>query len=283
MSRWSVVRLVTGREVRERLRSKPLLASTGLTLVLLVVVVVVLVASATGDDDRPAFDVGAVGAQSAQVVAVARDLAGDEAEVHLTEVSDAEEARALVEADGDDRLDAVVLDDRIVVADPDDLDPGLAAILQAAHREVALATVLEEAGASPEQRAEATPEPLALDAAGGDDSTDDRVGFATVGTVLLYAQLIGFGYWVASGIVEEKASRVVEILLAKARPRPLLAGKLLGVGFVGLLQLVVFLVVGLAVAGATEVAKPPPGSTGVAVALVAWFLAGYALSPRCSP
>jgi ABC-2 type transport system permease protein len=276
MSRWGVVRLVTGREVRERLRSKPLLASTALTLVLLVVVV--LVASAVGGgDDRPSFDVGAVGAQSARVVAVAGDLAGDEAEVELTEVADTEEARALVEADGDDRLDAVVLDDRIVVADADELDPGLAAILQAANREVALATVLDEAGTSPEQRAEATPAPLELDAVGGDDRTDERVGFATVGTILLYTQLIGFGYWVSSGIVEEKASRVIEILLAKAGPRPLLAGKVLGVGLVGLLQLVVFLVVGLGVAAATDVVTPPPGTTGVAVALVAWFLAGYAL------
>jgi ABC-2 type transport system permease protein len=51
----------------------------------------------------------------------------------------------------------------------------------------------------------------------------------------------------------------------------------LGIGIVGMAQLVLFLVVGLGVAASTEVAKPPPGTAGVALALVGWFLAGYAL------
>ena len=48
--------------------------------------------------------------------------------------------------------------------------------------------------------------------------------------LLLYGQLLGYGYWVAAGVVEEKASRIVEILLATIRPRQLLAGKVLGIG-----------------------------------------------------
>ncbi len=180
----------------------------------------------------------------------------------MTEVEGEADARRRV----DDDLDAVVLDDRIVVAA--ELDPQLAALLQAANREVALAAVLDDMGAAPEQRAAATPRPMSVDDVEDSDAADDRVGLATFGTTLLYAQLIGFGYWVASGIVEEKSSRVIEILLAKARPRPLLAGKVLGIGIVGMAQLVLFLVVGLGVAASTEVAKPPPGTAGVAVALV---------------
>ena len=48
--------------------------------------------------------------------------------------------------------------------------------------------------------------------------------------LLLYGQLIGYGFWVAVGVVEEKSSRVVEILLATIRPRQLLAGKVIGIG-----------------------------------------------------
>ena len=43
----------------------------------------------------------------------------------------------------------------------------------------------------------------------------------------------------ATGVVEEKQSRVVELLLATIKPWQLLAGKILGLGAVGLLQLVI--------------------------------------------
>ena len=49
--------------------------------------------------------------------------------------------------------------------------------------------------------------------------------------------MIAYGYIVASGVVEEKASRVIEVLLATIKPRDLLAGKVLGLGVLGLTQL----------------------------------------------
>ena len=51
-------------------------------------------------------------------------------------------------------------------------------------------------------------------------------------------------------MVEEKASRVVEILLATIRPRELLAGKVIGLGLLGLGQLLLVAAVGLVVATA---------------------------------
>jgi ABC-2 type transport system permease protein len=271
MTRWEVLRLVAGREARERLRSKALMASTVGSLVVLVAVIVIA-GLAAGEDDTPEFDVGVVGARGAAVASTAADLAEGHAELDVTEVPSEARARRLVD---DDDLDAVVLDDRILVAE--ELDPQLAAILQAAHREVVLADVLTEAGATPEQQAAAAVDPLPTDAVEAGDTTDDRVGVATIGTLLLYGQLIGFGYWVAAGIVEEKSSRVVELLLAKARPRPLLAGKVLGIGVVGVGQLLLFLAVGVGTAALTDVAEVPPGTGGVAGALVGWFVAGYTL------
>jgi ABC-2 type transport system permease protein len=44
---------------------------------------------------------------------------------------------------------------------------------------------------------------------------------------------------VAQGVVEEKATRIMEILLATVRPSELLAGKVLGIGLVALLQLAI--------------------------------------------
>src|SRR2546425_9342845 len=50
--------------------------------------------------------------------------------------------------------------------------------------------------------------------------------FRSGAAILLYVGLVFAGSWVASGIVEEKSSRVVEVMLAAVRPEELLAGKL---------------------------------------------------------
>ena len=61
-----------------------------------------------------------------------------------------------------------------------------------------------------------------------------NAGIAFIGVLLLYGQLFGYGLWVATGVIEEKASRVVEMLLSAIRPRQLLAGKIIGIGALGL-------------------------------------------------
>ncbi len=48
---------------------------------------------------------------------------------------------------------------------------------------------------------------------------------AFVGVLALYGQLFAYGYWVAAGVIEEKSSRVVEVLLATVRPSQLLRGQ----------------------------------------------------------
>ena len=271
MSNWTAIRLVAEREVRERGRSKAFIVSTAVSVVILAAIVVIA-STVAGDDDRPSFDVGTVGERPAEVAAVAVDLAGGDADLDVREVRDEAEADRLVEA-GD--LDAALVDDRLVVGDEPSAQ--LAALLQAANREVALATVLDEAGATPEQVAAAAPDPLHTDAVDPDDDSGERKGVAVVGTMLLYFQLFGYGYWVASGIVEEKASRVVELLLAKTRARPLLAGKLLGIGLMGFAQLALFVGVGLGLTLALGGVDLPAGTAGVAAALLGWFVLGYAL------
>jgi ABC-2 type transport system permease protein len=95
--------------------------------------------------------------------------------------------------------------------------------------------------------------------------------------ILLFVALMNAGQLVAQGVVEEKTSRVVELLLATLRPWQLMAGKVLGIGGVGLAQLVV--VVGSAVAvalgfGILESTSLDIGS--VAVWALVWFVVGFA-------
>jgi ABC-2 type transport system permease protein len=77
-------------------------------------------------------------------------------------------------------------------------------------------------------------------------------------------------------VVEEKSSRVIEILLATIRPRDLLAGKVLGLGLLGLGQLLIISLFGLVIAAATG-SLDVDGDLVVAVALsLGWFILGYA-------
>ena len=85
-----------------------------------------------------------------------------------------------------------------------------------------------------------------------------------------------YGQWVISGVVEEKNNRVVELLLSTVQPRHLLAGKVIGIGLLGLGQLA--LVAGLAAALLAAGAFDAPKSLGGNVALVVpWFALGFAL------
>ena len=59
-----------------------------------------------------------------------------------------------------------------------------------------------------------------------------------------------YGMNVARSIIQEKTSRIFEVMLATAKPSDLLAGKLIGVGAVGLTQIAIWFVAGAAIAGA---------------------------------
>jgi ABC-2 type transport system permease protein len=99
---------------------------------------------------------------------------------------------------------------------------------------------------------------------------------ALVGVVVLYSLLILFGQFVAQGVVEEKSSRVVELLLATMRPWQLLAGKIVGLGLLGLAQMLVIAVIGIAGALTFDVVSLPGRLVGTVITVIAWFVLGYA-------
>src|SRR5690606_11737527 len=89
--------------------------------------------------------------------------------------------------------------------------------------------------------------------------------------------LMTTGQMVAQGVVEEKASRVVELLLATVRPWQLMAGKVLGIGIVGLVQMLAIVVAAAGTAlgfGMVETSSLAVGTTA-AWALV-WFILAQA-------
>ena len=110
-----------------------------------------------------------------------------------------------------------------------------------------------------------------------DPDRDSKAAVAFVAVLLLYGQLFGYGVWVATGVIEEKSSRVVEVLLSAIRARQLMAGKIAGIGVLGLLQLVFIAVVRHHARERDRGDRPSPRIRFSAAALtIGWFVLGFA-------
>ena len=263
--------LVMRREIRERLREKAFAISTGINVV--IIVAVVIIASLVGGDGET-YKVGySTDAELAVVEAAAAAGRGADVTIEARSVdSPAPGADALLE---DGSLDAVVQDDRILAnEEPDDQ---LVTLLQAASSQVRAAAALERAGVSSEAAQRAlNPPPLQVSTLEPVEEDDGKAGVAFFAIIILYGQLLTYGYWVAAGVVEEKASRVVEVILATIRPRNLLAGKVIGIGLLGLGNLLLTVGIGLIAAQLTGAIEVDGAIVGAAALALAWFVVGYA-------
>lgn len=111
----------------------------------------------------------------------------------------------------------------------------------------------------------------------GDDSEFGiRIATAMVGAIGTFIMLQVWGSFLMMGVIEEKSSRVVEVLLSHISPRTLLTGKILGLGILAISQLLILvlgLVLGLAFVQDIVI---PDGVWGSVPLLVVTFLLGYA-------
>jgi len=262
--------LVMRREFGERIRTRAMQISTLVTV--LIVAAIGLAAGLIGDDGPQDYTVGAQGAEAVRIAEAARASgAAFDARIEVVRFADAARART---AARDGEVDAAIVGEDIV--SQDSLQIELEGALQAAARQVRAAQTLRQEGVAPAaaQRALAPPA-LHVRTLGGDDEA--RKGVAFVASLLLYMQLIIFGMAVASGIVEEKSSRVVEILLAAIPARALFAGKILGIGLLGLGQLALVAIVGLLSASLSGAIELDTTHAGVLAVVLVWFVLGYLL------
>src|SRR5581483_9615919 len=112
-----------------------------------------------------------------------------------------------------------------------------------------------------------------LHTGGTPKTTDAETLVAYAASILLLMSLAVYGQWVVSGVVEEKNSRVVEVILSTVRAGDLLAGKVLGIGLLGLAH-----VAGLAAALlAAGVFHAPAALGGSRALVIPWFPLGFAL------
>ncbi|HSP71921.1 MAG TPA: ABC transporter permease [Gaiellaceae bacterium] len=259
MSGRRAIALVARRELRERLRSKAFLIST------LVMLVVVGGSTALQGalSKKPTYRV-AVTAPAPPGLAAALQRAAkpfDDARVRLRVVASPAAGRQALE---DEKVDALLLlsADRLVFRT--NVDPKAAAVA-----DIAVRGLRNHLPPAPELTT-STLHPT------DNETTDAETLVAYAGSLLLLMSLAVYGQWVVAGVVEERHNRVVELILSTTRPRHLLAGKVIGIGLLGLAQIA--LVAGLgAVLIAAGMYDAPSGLGGQLALVIPWFALGFAL------
>jgi ABC-2 type transport system permease protein len=266
-----MVPLVVRREITTRVRERSFLISTVITLLIIAAVVIV---PSLFDSDDDQVTVGLVGATATVQPALQQAAQLQGATLTVVRYPDESAGRAAIDS-GD--ADAVFIGANRVLVDHE-LTGKTEQVVQTAYRQADGAARLTAAGIDADAVARAlNVPPLAVTALDPPDpDSDARRNAAFFGVLLLYFQLIGYGVWVALGVVEEKSSRVVELLLATLRPWQLLTGKVIGIGLLGLGQLVLTGLVGIVAAVATGAVDVPSGIAGVAGQVIVWFLLGFA-------
>ncbi|HVK20671.1 MAG TPA: ABC transporter permease [Actinokineospora sp.] len=266
--------LIARRELNARLRTKSFLIGTAVSLAILTAFVLMQSTLFAGEATSK---IGLSG-QATAIAGQLQEQAGARGVAVLTTSLDDLAAGEAMVADGE--LDVLVSGApaalRVLVRETldEDLRKALNAIVQEQVLRAQLAAVED---LDPDQVldtvADATADVHALGPP--DPSHDQRLAVALVIVAMLYMALLLYGTMVAHGVVEEKSSRVVEVLLATVRPWQLLLGKVVGLGLVGLAQFTLIGVVGLIMATATDVLTITGPATGTLVWGVVWYLLGY--------
>ena len=275
-SAWSTVRMVAGRELTTRLRSRAYVVTT---LVMFVAVVVggVVLHLAQGSSSATVVGLTPQTASLAQPLEASAKAAGEDVEVE--QVADDAAAKKGVE---DGTLDAALTGDpaSFTVVVKKELDTTGTAVLTSLRQQAALASAVQKLGGDPaqvsQQLSSATLDVTALEPQPTRDGAQIVAGY--VAGILLFITLQTCAQLVAQGVVEEKSSRVVELLLATVRPWQLMAGKVLGIGVVGLIQVAVVVLGGAgtaAVLGLVDASDIDLGATA-AWSLV-WFVVGFVM------
>ena len=287
MTRSQEIRLVAGRELRTYLFKKAAVV-TNLVLLLLTVGGIVVVGLLTGGDKEP-YRLG-VQADAATITALApalekvtasngqplevRDLAGADARTALGE-STPEDSRPDMVLDLTGQAPALLVQetaDEQVVA-------GVTSVLQQAVLTRSVTELGGDPGTVSTALASAVPKVTVLE-----PPTTDQAGFGQryavlqVVNILMYMVILIGGQAIAGGVVTEKGSRIVEILLACVRPTSLLAGKILGIGCAATLTTGAIAVIAAATARVMDVLPDLDVNLDATVGwMLAWMVVGFLL------
>lgn len=264
------VLLIAGREITVRAREKSFVITTALLMAVIVAGTVVwsLVAGRESVER-----VGLVGGGSALSQTLEQTGAATGTKIDVIVVPDQRAAEQRLD-DGD--LDAAVVagpGHRYLVLSEKTLDTTLDGVLRSGLAQYQLSASLAEHGVSAADLA--APQISDQQLKPAEPDVAQRISVALVGATLLMIAIMTGGVMVAVGVVEEKTSRIVELLLSSVRPLQLLWGKVLGIGAIALGQVVLLGATALIAGTATGLLTITGTATTMFVAVLAWFVLGF--------
>lgn len=102
-----------------------------------------------------------------------------------------------------------------------------------------------------------------------ESSSIAATGIGYISALLIYFFIFFFGAQIMRGIIEEKTSRIIEVIISSVKPFQLMMGKIIGVGAVGLTQFLLWTVLTFAITTAASAVfgfQPEPAASGMAAA-----------------
>lgn len=264
------IALVARRELQARLLSKAFVVSLAVTVA--IVFGVFGIGSLLGDDDP--VRIGIVGdAPAAAEDGLAQIAALRDTEVEVTEIATRDAAVTAIE-DGD--IDAAVVGGELVMRETDD---DVVALVTPAWQQASLLDAMGDSGLDPTEveTALGAAAPLQVVELEPDPDADAKGAVAFASVILLFISIQIAGSYIMLGVFEEKSSKVVELVLSSVRARDLLAGKVIGVGVIGLAQVAALAGSVLAAAAVFGSSALPVLSGSLVAAALVWFLLGYVL------
>jgi ABC-2 type transport system permease protein len=276
VSVFGVVGLVAQREVHERIRGRVFQVGTGIILLVVIAAIVIPVLTRSKSEPERVGVVGTLSAPLRTAVMASADAIG----TTMTFVPEPDASAADADLRSGD-VDLVIVDAKQVVvataisAGDTDTTSQLAG---AAAQTLGTAAAFQAAGLTAAQAdAISHAEPVPLVGLQPASISHHKHSPASVVTLVLVFVMLGqYSTWILTGVVEEKTSRVVEVLLAAVRPAQLLGGKVLGIGLVAAAQATALVAVAL---GLSEVVGSDllkgTGPITILAALL-WLVLGYA-------
>lgn len=278
------VAMVAAREIKARMLTKANIISLAIMLLVILVGAVILSFVLDRDGDTPTSRIALDPSVTALVPYLEQAATEHEADLDLTTVAESD-AEAALTADDADRPQAHLSGDpaspeMLVQHSPDGLTRSIA---DAAVRSYVITDHIGALGGDPDAFGAAitaaTTQVRSVEPPPDEDAMyGPAYGISMAAIALLLFALVTTGTAISMGVVEEKTSRVVEILLATIKPSQLLAGKVLGTGVYGLFQVAVIggaLVTAMTALGLTDDIDVSVGTT--LLLLIVWFLLGYAI------
>ena len=264
--------LVTRREIVSRITDKSFLIGT----VLMIAMIVGFIGFTAWQDERTdEVTLGATPDAVAMATAIADNASevDDRVEVTLVELDDEQDARTAVrEQDVDAWLHPV--DGGWELTTESSEEDSLTDVARVVVRQQVLADNAAELGTSVDDlEAGSTVSTAFLRGDAEKAGVAEAVGFVFV--FLFYFAALVFGMQLASSVIEEKQSRIVEIIAAAIPLRHLLAGKVLGNTALAVIQLLVYLGVGLVGLSFTSFKSYVPALSGPTAWFIGFFLAGF--------